>query len=221
MMMELYTTAWSVEPGRPVCPNFSVQLPISEMIPCSRIRSQSCTQAEERRIGLPQDPRFAVTKDYWFLEFAVSEHSTMLWLLGAMAAVESLVALLLVSKVSPLVQLGQKVVEGLRSSRSGAAVVKTLSGAMLVLLASDLSSVLRIRKRMEKTGATHVDQFAMQSQLLEMTLIGEWVCFADGNHGRVVVWGDAFEEARVLLLFGGLGCVRMCEQLLLFRNWSH
>lgn len=91
----------------------------------------------------------------------------MLPLLVAVACAESAVAFFLASKVPPLVKLGQSVVDVLRCNKGARVLVKTVTGAFVVRLASDLSSTLKLQRR----GAAVADQLVARSQLLEITLI--------------------------------------------------
>lgn len=97
----------------------------------------------------------------------------MLPLLAAVAGAEAVVAFLLASNVTPLVKLGQNAVDACRGNKVARVIAKTVTGAFVVRLASDLSSTLRLQSRMQRTsGAANVAvQSLARSQMLEITLI--------------------------------------------------
>lgn len=95
----------------------------------------------------------------------------MLPLLIAVAGAEAVVAFCLASKVTPLVKLGQNVVDLLRCNKGARVVAKTVTGAVVVRLASDLTSTLKLQRRMERSGAAVADPMLARSQMLEITLI--------------------------------------------------
>ncbi|XP_024369577.1 uncharacterized protein [Physcomitrium patens] len=95
----------------------------------------------------------------------------MLPLLIAMAVVEAVVAYCLVSKVTPLVKLGQNVVDVFRSNKGARVVLKTVTGVVAVRLANDLSTVMKLHRQMEISGAHIAEQLESRSQWLEITLI--------------------------------------------------
>ncbi|KAG0605034.1 hypothetical protein M758_9G026600 [Ceratodon purpureus] len=90
----------------------------------------------------------------------------MLPLLVAVAGAEAVVAFLLASRVTPLVEGGNAVVEVCRRNKAARVLVKTATGAFVVRLASDVSSALRLQRR----GAV-ADQLLARTQMLEIALI--------------------------------------------------
>ncbi|KAG0560946.1 hypothetical protein KC19_9G026100 [Ceratodon purpureus] len=90
----------------------------------------------------------------------------MLPLLVAAAGAEAVVAFLLASRVTPLVEGGNAVVEVCRRNKAARVLVKTATGAFVVRLASDVSSALRLQRRVAVA-----DQLLAQTQLLEIALI--------------------------------------------------
>jgi hypothetical protein len=96
----------------------------------------------------------------------------MLPLLVAVAGAEAVVAFLMASGVPPLVRLGQQGVELCRSSKGARVVAKTVTGAFVVRLASDVSSTLR------RTERSVADPVLVRSQVLEIALI----CKRFGRH---------------------------------------
>jgi B-cell receptor-associated protein 31 len=95
----------------------------------------------------------------------------MLFLLGLMAVLESVVVFLLSSRIEPMVAIGRAAL-GLLKSKTGSTLAKAVSAAFVVLFASNISNVFRVQKRIAKMGASQADQSIIRSQLLEITLIG-------------------------------------------------
>lgn len=89
--------------------------------------------------------------------------ANMIPLLTAVAVSETVVAFCIASQAPPLVKLGQNLVEVVRSNKGARVVAKSVTGAFVIRLASDVSSTMKLRR----TG----DQVLAASQLVEIALI--------------------------------------------------
>lgn len=83
--------------------------------------------------------------------------------LVAVAGAELVVAFFLASQVTPLVKLGQNVVDVVRFNKGARVLVKSVTGAFVARLASDL----RLTLKLQRSGAAVADR----SHQLEITLI--------------------------------------------------
>ncbi|ERM97942.1 B-cell receptor-associated protein 31 [Amborella trichopoda] len=96
----------------------------------------------------------------------------MIQLLFLVLFMEGIVALLLMIKIGPLRELTMKGLDQLKMGR-GPATVKTLACTMAVIMASSITSILKIQNRGLKIGTvTPMDQVLWRTHLLEASLIG-------------------------------------------------
>ncbi|KAL4192663.1 hypothetical protein AMTRI_Chr06g195360 [Amborella trichopoda] len=95
----------------------------------------------------------------------------MIQLLFLVLFMEGIVALLLMIKIGPLRELTMKGLDQLKMGR-GPATVKTLACTMAVIMASSITSILKIQNRGLKIGTvTPMDQVLWRTHLLEASLI--------------------------------------------------
>lgn len=92
----------------------------------------------------------------------------MLPQLIAAAGAETVLAFFLASNATPLVKLGQNFVDVVRRNRLARAIAKTMTGSLVIRLASDFSSALKLQRRIERSAD---DDALATSQMLEITLI--------------------------------------------------
>ncbi|XP_077213224.1 uncharacterized protein LOC143848223 [Tasmannia lanceolata] len=96
----------------------------------------------------------------------------MIQLLFLVLFAEGMVALLLMVKIGPLRELAMRGIDQLKMGK-GPATLKTLACTMLVILASSVTSILKIQNRGTKIGTvTPMDQVLWRTHLLEASLIG-------------------------------------------------
>lgn len=96
----------------------------------------------------------------------------MIQLLFLVLFAEGVVALLLMVKIGPLRELVMRSLDQLKTGK-GPATVKTLACTLSVLLASSITSILKIQNRGTKLGTvTPMDQVLWRTHLLEASLIG-------------------------------------------------
>ncbi|KAJ4954604.1 hypothetical protein NE237_011387 [Protea cynaroides] len=96
----------------------------------------------------------------------------MIQLLFLVLFAEGVIALLLMVKIGPLRELVMKSLDQLQTGK-GPATVKTIAGTMSVILASSITSILKIQNKGAKLGTlTPMDQVLWRTHLLEASLIG-------------------------------------------------
>ncbi|XP_073117527.1 uncharacterized protein [Elaeis guineensis] len=96
----------------------------------------------------------------------------MMQLLFLVLFAEGVVSLLLMVKIGPLRELVMRGLDQLKTGK-GPATVKTLACTLSVLLASSITSILKIQNRGTKLGTvTPMDQVLWRTHLLEASLIG-------------------------------------------------
>ncbi|XP_043705700.1 B-cell receptor-associated protein 31-like [Telopea speciosissima] len=96
----------------------------------------------------------------------------MIQLLFLVLFAEGAVALLLMVKIGPLRELVMRNLDQLKMGK-GPATVKTIAGTMSVILASSVTSILKIQNKGSKLGTvTPMDQVLWRTHLLEASLIG-------------------------------------------------
>ncbi|XP_008809940.1 B-cell receptor-associated protein 31-like [Phoenix dactylifera] len=96
----------------------------------------------------------------------------MIQLLFLVLFAEGAVTLLLMVKIGPLRELVMRGLDQLKTGK-GPATVKTLACTLSVLLASSITSILKIQNRGVKLGTvTPMDQVLWRTHLLEASLIG-------------------------------------------------
>ncbi|XP_043718716.1 B-cell receptor-associated protein 31-like [Telopea speciosissima] len=96
----------------------------------------------------------------------------MIQLLFLVLFAEGVVSLLLMVKIGPLRELVMKSLDQLKTGK-GPATVKTIAGTMSVILASNITSILKIQNKGAKLGTmTPMDQVLWRTHLLEASLIG-------------------------------------------------
>lgn len=96
----------------------------------------------------------------------------MIQLLSIVVILEGTVALLLMINIPPFRKLTVKALDRANKNR-GPAMIKTLAGAMIVILASSLTSIMKIQTRATKLGAvTPTDQILLKTHMLEASLMG-------------------------------------------------
>ncbi|XP_010247234.1 PREDICTED: B-cell receptor-associated protein 31-like [Nelumbo nucifera] len=96
----------------------------------------------------------------------------MIQLLFLVLFAEGIVAFLLMVKIGPLRELVMKALDQLKTGK-GPATVKTIAGTMSVILASSITSLLKIQNRGTKLGTvTPMDQVLWRTHLLEASLMG-------------------------------------------------
>jgi B-cell receptor-associated protein 31 len=97
----------------------------------------------------------------------------MFQLLFLVLFAEAAVALLLMVKVGPLRELVMRGVEQVKTGK-GPATIKTLACTLSVILASSVTTILKIQNRGHKLGTiSPMDQVLWRTHLLEASLIGE------------------------------------------------
>jgi len=96
----------------------------------------------------------------------------MIQLLSTLVITEGTVALLLMINIPPFRKLLMKALD-MTKMNSGPAMVKTLAGAMVVILVSSLTSIMKIQARTIHLGAvTPTDQILLKTHMLEASLMG-------------------------------------------------
>lgn len=96
----------------------------------------------------------------------------MIQLLFLVVFVEGAVALLLMIKLGPLRKLTMNALDQVKTGK-GPAMVKTLACTMSVIMASSITSILKIQNRATKIGTmTPMDQILLKTHLLEASLMG-------------------------------------------------
>uniref|UniRef100_A0A0C9S307 Endoplasmic reticulum transmembrane protein n=1 Tax=Wollemia nobilis TaxID=56998 RepID=A0A0C9S307_9CONI len=96
----------------------------------------------------------------------------MIQLLFTVVIVEGAVALFLMVNIPPLRKLTIKSLDRVKSGK-GPATVKTLAGTVSVIMASSITSILKIQNRAIKMATmTPTDQILMRTHLLEASLMG-------------------------------------------------
>jgi len=96
----------------------------------------------------------------------------MIQLLSTLVITEGTVALLLMINIPPFRKLLMKALDRTKMN-SGPAMVKTLAGAMVVILVSSLTSIMKIHARTMQLGAiTPTDQILLKTHMLEASLMG-------------------------------------------------
>lgn len=96
----------------------------------------------------------------------------MIQLLFLVVFVEGAVALLLMIKLGPLRKLTMNALDQVKTGK-GPAMVKTLACTMSVIMASSITSILKIQNRAAKIGTmTPMDQILLKTHLLEASLMG-------------------------------------------------
>uniref|UniRef100_A0A0D6R053 Endoplasmic reticulum transmembrane protein n=1 Tax=Araucaria cunninghamii TaxID=56994 RepID=A0A0D6R053_ARACU len=96
----------------------------------------------------------------------------MIQLLFTVVIVEGAVALLLMVNIPPLRKLTIKSLDRVKSGK-GPATVKTLAATLSVIMASSITSILKIQNRAIKMATiTPTDQILMRTHLLEASLMG-------------------------------------------------
>jgi len=96
----------------------------------------------------------------------------MIQLLSTLVITEGAVALLLMINIPPFRKLLMKALD-MTKMNSGPAMVKTLAGAMVVILVSSLTSIMKIQARTIHLGAvTPTDQILLKTHMLEASLMG-------------------------------------------------
>lgn len=96
----------------------------------------------------------------------------MIQLLFLVLFAEGIVALLLMVKIGPLRELVMKGLDQLKTGK-GPATVKTIACTMLVILASSVTSILKIQNKGAKLGTvTPMDQVLWRTHLIEASLMG-------------------------------------------------
>jgi len=96
----------------------------------------------------------------------------MIQLLFLVVFVEGAVALLLMIELGPLRKLSMNALDQVKTGK-GPAMVKTLACTMAVIMASSITSILKIQNRATKIGTmTPMDQILLKTHLLEAALMG-------------------------------------------------
>jgi len=96
----------------------------------------------------------------------------MIQLLFTLVFAQGTLALFLMANIPPLRKLIIKILDQVKTGK-GSAIVKTLGGTMFVILASSITSILKIQTRSVKMGTiTPTDQILMRTHLLEASLMG-------------------------------------------------
>lgn len=96
----------------------------------------------------------------------------MIQLLSSLVIAEGTVALLLMINIPPFRKLLMKALDRSKMN-SGPAMVRTLAVAMVVILASSLTSIMKIHSRTMHLGAvTPTDQILLKTHMLEASLMG-------------------------------------------------
>lgn len=96
----------------------------------------------------------------------------MIQLLFLVVFVEGAVALLLMIKLGPFRRLTMNALDQVKTGK-GPAMVKTLACTMSVIMASSITSILKIQNRATKIGTmTPMDQILLKTHLLEASLMG-------------------------------------------------
>lgn len=96
----------------------------------------------------------------------------MIQLLFLVVFVEGAVALLLMIELGPLRKLTMNALDQVKTGK-GPAMVKTLACTMAVIMASSITSILKIQNRATKIGTmTPMDQILLKTHLLEAALMG-------------------------------------------------
>lgn len=96
----------------------------------------------------------------------------MIQLLFLVVFVEGAVALLLMIELGPLRKLIMNALDQVKTGK-GPAMVKTLACTMSVIMASSITSILKIQNRATKIGTmTPMDQILLKTHLLEASLMG-------------------------------------------------
>lgn len=96
----------------------------------------------------------------------------MIQLLFLVVFVEGAVALLLMIKLGPFRKLTMNALDQVKTGK-GPAMVKTLACTMSVIMASSITSILKIQNRATKIGTmTPMDQILLKTHLLEASLMG-------------------------------------------------
>ncbi|KAJ4969093.1 hypothetical protein NE237_015794 [Protea cynaroides] len=96
----------------------------------------------------------------------------MIQLLFLVLFAEGVLAFLLMVKIGPLRELVMKSLDQLKTGK-GPATVMTIAGTMSVILASSVTSILKIQNKGSKLGTvTPMDQVLWRTHLLEASLIG-------------------------------------------------
>jgi len=96
----------------------------------------------------------------------------MIQLLFLVVFVEGAVALLLMIELGPLRKLTMNALDQVKTGK-GPAMVKTLACTMSVIMASSITSILKIQNRATKIGTmTPMDQILLKTHLLEASLMG-------------------------------------------------
>jgi B-cell receptor-associated protein 31 len=96
----------------------------------------------------------------------------MIQLLSTLVITEGTVALLLMINIPPFRKLLMKALDRAKMN-SGPAMIKTLAGAMVVILVSSLTSIMKIQARTMQLGAvTPTDQILLKTHMLEASLMG-------------------------------------------------
>ena len=99
----------------------------------------------------------------------------MIQLLFTLVITQGAFALFSMVNIPPLRNLIIKILDQVKTGK-GSAMVKTLGGTMLVILASSITSILKIQTRSVKMGTiTPTGQILMQNHLLEASLMGIFV----------------------------------------------
>lgn len=96
----------------------------------------------------------------------------MIQLLSTLVITEGTVALLLMINIPPFRKLLLKAIDR-ANMNSGPAIIKSLGGAMIVILVSSLTSIMKIQRRIMHLGAvTPTDQILLKTHMLEASLMG-------------------------------------------------
>ncbi|XP_042502294.1 B-cell receptor-associated protein 31-like [Macadamia integrifolia] len=96
----------------------------------------------------------------------------MIQLLFLVLFAEGVIAFLLMVKIGPLREMVMRSLDQLKTGK-GPATVKTIAGTMSVILASSVTSILKIQNKGSKLGTvTPMDQVLWRTHLLEASLIG-------------------------------------------------
>lgn len=96
----------------------------------------------------------------------------MIQLLSTLVIAEGTVALLLMINIPPFRKVLMKTLDRTKVN-SGPAMVRTLAGAMVVILASSVTSIMKIHARTMHLGSvTPTDQVLLKTHMLEASMMG-------------------------------------------------